>query len=491
MKINLSELNIKKTHDLLTSGDISCRELCEFYLENIKKNDKDIHAYLDVFDDVYEQAESVDKKIKGGEKISPLAGMPVAVKDNILIKNKKCTAGSKILENYTAIYNATVIEKLKKEDVIFLGKTNLDEFAMGGSTEHSAFGPTKNPLDKTRVPGGSSGGSAAAVASNMCLGALGSDTGGSVRQPAAFCGVVGLKPTYGAVSRYGLIAMASSLDQIGPIGKSVEDVEIVFDAIKGCDPKDSTSVEPKIKNLKFLPAGRQGKIKNCKIGVPKEFFDLSGENKGIEPAVVDSFKKCVDFFKNEGFEVKEISIPALKYSLAVYYIIMPAEVSSNLARYEGVKYGFKKEGKNLLEDYLVTREKGLGDEARRRLLLGTYVLSAGYYDAYYEKAQKVRSSMKNGLADAYKEVDMIISPSVPMYPFKIGEKIDDPVQMYLADIFTVFANLTGVPALSVPIEQENKLPSGLQITAPWFEEKKLFEVGKLFESSFLTCVERS
>ncbi len=479
--INLSELTIKKFHDYLESGELSGREILTFYLENIKQHDGEIHAFLNVFEDAYEQADAVDKKLKGGQKLPLLAGVPLAIKDNILIKGKKCTAGSKILGNYNAAYDATVITKLKEQGAVFLGKTNMDEFAMGSSTEHSAFGPTKNPYDTERVPGGSSGGSAAAVAEQECFAALGSDTGGSIRQPASFCGAVGLKPTYGSVSRYGLIAMASSLDQIGPFAKCVEDAEIIFNAIKGRDPLDSTTVESKITNSKLqIP-----KI----IGVPKEFFLLEGENKGIDEGVVLNVRKAIDVYKRLGFEIKQVSIESLKYAIAVYYIIMPAEVSSNLARFDGVRYGFSKKTDSLLEDYMATRREGFGLEPRRRILLGTYVLSAGYYDAYYNQALKVRDLMKKDFQRVFKEVDAILSPTTPTPAFKLGEKTEDPVSMYLADIFTVAANLTGVPAISLPAGmvhcEGNNLPVGLQLMAPWFEEEKLFQLGKLFETNYV------
>lgn len=490
-KINLQELSIKKAHDLIQSGDFSAREFAEIYLNNIKKHDNPpaggIHAYLEVFDDVYNQAEEVDKKVKRGETITPLAGIPVAIKDNMLIKGRKCSAGSKILENFTAVYDATVIKKLKQEGVVFLGRTNMDEFAMGSSTENSAFGPTKNPYDEERVSGGSSGGSAAAVARQECMVALGSDTGGSIRQPAAFCGVVGLKPTYGAVSRYGLIALASSLDQIGPFAKTVEDAEIVFNAIKGRDPMDSTTIEQSVPNLNSKPLNPK------KIGIPKEFFDLSGENDGIDKAVADKFRGCVDFFQTQGFKIKQISLDSLRFSLPVYYIIMPAEASSNLARFDGVKYGFYKEGKDLLGDYMNTRGGGFGSEPSRRIVLGTHVLSAGYYDAYYGKAQNTRALITEDVRKIFESVeegvDFIISPTAPNLPFKIGDKSGDPVQMYLADMFTVFANLSGNPAISLPCGfgkiGESKLPVGLQVVAPWFCEDRLFELGKIFENNFI------
>jgi len=477
-KINLSELTIKKAHDLSHDKEISCRELLSIYQENIKKHEKNVHAYLEVFDDAFEKAEEEDKKIMAGEEPKLLAGIPLAIKNNIMIKGKICSAGSKILENYKATYDATVIKKLRDEGAIFIGRTNMDEFVMGSSTENSAFGPTKNPYDLERVPGGSSGGSAAAVAQQECLAALGSDTGGSIRQPAAFCGIVGLKPTYGAVSRYGLIAMASSLDQIGPLAKTTEDIELLFNAIKGKDSFDSTSIDfDKFRNKKST-----AKI----IGVPKEFFSLKdGGKEGLDKDIAANIVKTIDFFKDNGYIIKEVSLPYAEYSLPTYYILMPAEVSANLARFDGIRYGFSEKGDNLLEDYMKTRREGFGKEARRRIILGTYVLSEGYYDAYYSEAQKIRDLIKKDFENAFKEVDVLITPATPTLPFKFGEKSGDPLAMYLSDIFTVPANLAGIPAVSVPmgfIDRDNvKLPTGIQFIGPWFGEEILFDLSKKIE----------
>lgn len=492
-KVNLQELTIAKAHELIHNGEISCRELLSIYQENIKERDKDIHAYLEVFEGAYERAEEEDKKILSGQEPMPLSGIPLAIKDNILIKGKICSAASKILENYKAAYDATVTKKLKEAGAIFLGRTNMDEFAMGSSTENSAFGPTKNPYDLERVAGGSSGGSAAAVAQQECLAALGSDTGGSVRQPAAFCGVVGLKPTYGAVSRYGLIAMASSLDQIGPIAKTVEDAEIIFNVIKGKDKFDSTSVDlnslqgPSIQGPTFKKIPRSG-LTDLRIGIPKEFFSLKeGGKEGLDNDITKQIKKIIDFLENSGYSIKEVSLPYAKYSLPVYYIIMPAEVSANLARFDGIRYGFSKKGAKLLEDYMKTRGEGFGKEARRRIILGTYVLSAGYYDAYYGQAQKIRELIKKDFENAFKEVDVLLTPTTPTPAFKFGEKSGDPVQMYLSDIFTVPANLAGVPAISVPFgfvtRDGVKLPSAVQLIAPWFGEEILFDLAKKIENA--------
>jgi len=463
--MSLNNLTIKKARKLLTDKEISARELTAYYLKNIEEKNKNINAYLEVFDDALNEAEKLDKEGNGDR---PLWGIPMAIKDNVLIKGKTCSAGSRMLQNYKASYDATAIKKLKSAGAVFLGRTNMDEFAMGASTENSAYGATKNPYDLTRVSGGSSGGSAAAVAMDGCLGALGSDTGGSIRQPASFCGIVGLNPTYGAVSRSGLIAMASSFDQIGPMAKTVEDAEIIFNAIKGKDVMDSTSVD-------FDDTGNQnGKLK---IGL------LKYDKKGVDKEINESMEKSAKIFKDLGYEISEIELPNIKYSVPCYYILVPAEVSSNLARFDGVKYGLFKEGKSLTEDYMKTREAGFGLETRRRIILGTYVLSAGYYDAYYAKAQKVRELIKRDFENVFKNVDAIISPISPSVAFKIGEKANDPLKMYLEDIFTAPAKMAGLPAISIPFGHNAEgLPIGLQIIAPRFGEKLLFEMGKKYES---------
>ncbi len=457
--IDLTTLTIKKAHEGMLSGTFSAVDLATAYLEEIKKKDGDIHAFREVFADVIDQAKSADEKFTKKENINPLLGIPFSIKDNILIEGRKAGASSKILENYVAPYDATVIARLKEKGVVFIGRVNMDEFAMGGSTENSAYGPTKNPYDLSKVAGGSSGGSAASVAADFTLASLGSDTGGSIRQPAAFCSVVGLKPTYGSVSRHGLMAMGSSLDVIGPLAKTVEDAEIVFHAIKGKDSYDSTSSDsvPEVRAI--------GK----KIGIPKGILDMGG----IDPAVKAGFEKIISKLKEDGYQVSEVDLPHLSYSLAAYYIIMPAEVSSNMSRFDGVKYGVKKEGENLLEDYLLTRGQGLGKEVRRRIILGTYVLSSGYYDAYYAKAIKVRNVIREDFSAAFKLVDAIITPTAPSPAFKIGEKTSDPLAMYLEDIFTVPANLVGIPALSVP--------PNIQVMAPHYREDILFAVGKDIE----------
>lgn len=478
MKIDLSKLTITKAKESLKNGDFTAVDLAQTCLDEIKKKNSEINAYLEVFDDVIEQARSADKKIaeykKSGVEIPMLCGIPFAVKDNILIKGRIASAASKILENYHATYDATVIERLRKAGAVFIGRTNMDEFAMGGSTENSAFGVTKNPYDTSRVAGGSSGGSAAAVAMNGALGALGSDTGGSIRQPASFCGLVGFKPTYGRVSRSGVMAMGSSLDQIGPFGKTVTDAEIIYDAIKGQDVLDGTTIG----ETTYSPE-RVGKKKPV-IGVPRHF--LTGD--GISKDVLDNFNDSLEELKKSGYEIKDITLPNISYSLAAYYVIMPAEVSSNLARFDGVKYGLHKNGADGIQDYFETRGAGFGKEARRRILLGTYVLSSGYYDAYYNRANAVRRIITEDFLKAFKEVDVIVTPTTPAPAFKIGEKTSDPVAMYLEDIFTVTANLTGMPAMTVPSGfsevEGKKLPLGLQMTARHGDEKTLFEVGKEF-----------
>jgi aspartyl-tRNA(Asn)/glutamyl-tRNA(Gln) amidotransferase subunit A len=470
--IDLSTLTIKKAHDDMKSGKYSAVDLASTYLAEISKRNKEINAYLEVFADIVEQAKEADKRFKDGTA-TLLTGIPFAIKDNILIKGRVATSASKILEGYHATYDATVIEKLKKEGVVFMGRTNMDEFAMGGSTENSAFGVTRNPLDTSRVAGGSSGGSAAAMAMNGALGALGSDTGGSIRQPASFCGLVGFKPTYGRVSRYGVMAMGSSLDQIGPFGKTVTDAEIIYNAIKGTDIKDGTTISGDTYSAKKIS-------KKPVIGVPRHFF----QGDALRKDVLDNFNLSLENFKKLGYEVVDVTLPNIAYSLAIYYVIMPAEVSSNLARFDSVRFGLHKDGKDGIDDYFVTRGAGFGKEARRRILLGTYVLSSGYYDAYYNRANAVRRILTQDFVKAFEKVDIIVTPTTPDTAFKIGEKTSDPVAMYLEDIFTVTANLTGMPAITVPcgnsVVDGKKLPLGLQMTARHGEEDLLFTAGKEF-----------
>ena len=474
--MDILSAKIRDIHKKLVSKEISALDLSSIFRKKIEENDDSINAYVTrSFESLEKQAKKIDDDIKNGIDISLLSAIPAAIKDNILVEGIKATASSKILKDYVAPYDATVIKKLKKEGVLFLGKTNMDEFAMGSSTENSGFFTTKNPNDLERVPGGSSGGSAASVAADECVFALGSDTGGSIRQPASFCGVVGLKPTYGAVSRYGVMAMASSLDQIGSLTKSVDDARIVFDAICGKDKKDATSV--------MYPKKLQEKrLKDMIIGVPKEYF-VEGMDKETENKVKAAIKKMED----AGAKIEEVSLPNTKYALSAYYIIMPAEVSSNMARYDGIKYGSSTMNKNhtddLLSIYLNSRADGFGKEVQRRIMLGTYVLSAGYYDAYYKKARQIRTKIIDDFKDIFKKVDIIATPTTPTTAFKFGEKTEDPLSMYLEDILTVPINLAGLPAISIPcgISEKNNMPIGLQFIAPWFYEETLFKAGEDFE----------
>jgi len=480
--MKLENFTIEKVKEGLIKKEFSALELTRAYLEKIEKEDKKIGAFLTVCEDLaIKQAKEIDEMILSGKKLPILAGVPCAIKDIILVEGVKCTAGSKILENYVAPYDATVVKKLKEAGAIILGKTNLDEFAMGSSTENSAFFPTKNPLDLERVPGGSSGGSAAAVAANFCVFSLGTDTGGSIRQPASFCGIVGLKPTYGSVSRYGLIAFASSLDQIGAMTKNVEDCKIVFEVIRGKDEMDSTSVNSK---FKIQNSKLQFKIQNLKIGIPKEYF-IEGMDEEVEEKIKEAIKK----YEETGAKILEISLPHTEYALPCYYIIAPSEASANLARYDGIKYGYSKisnlksQISNLLDVYFESRGEGFGKEVRRRIMLGTFSLSIGYYDAYYLRAAKVRSLIIRDFERAFEKVDLIFTPTSPTLPFKLGEKIDDPLKMYLSDIFTVSVNLAGLPAISIPVSKVKNLPVGLQIIGKPFEEEKIFEVAKIYELS--------
>lgn len=467
--MELCKLDIKQAHQGLKDKKFSSVELTRAFLNRIKK--EDTSAFLEVTEDLaLSQAKQVDKDIALKKDIHILAGIPMAVKDNILVKGIKTTCASKILEKYIAPYDATCIKKLKGLGVVILGKTNLDEFAMGASTENSAFFPTKNPHDLKRVPGGSSGGSAAAVANDLCCYALGSDTGGSIRQPASFCGVVGLKPTYGTVSRYGLVAFASSLDQIGPITKTAEDAKIVYKVISGKDPKDSTSVESKFPVSSF-------QFPKLNIGVPKEYF-IKGIDKGVEKIIKQAIKKMEEL----GAKIEEISLPHSKYAIPVYYLINTSEASANLARYDGIKYGLSKNSKDLLGVYLKTRGQGFGDEVKTRIMLGTYALSSGYYDAYYLKAQKVRTLIKNDFEKAFKKVDVVLSPTAPTPAFKLGEKVSDPLAMYLEDVFTAPANLVGLPAISVPAGFADNLPVGLHLMGRMFQENNILGISQRFLS---------
>jgi aspartyl-tRNA(Asn)/glutamyl-tRNA(Gln) amidotransferase subunit A len=465
MPDTISELKKK-----YASGATTPTEVVEKALATIAKMNTDINAFLDVYEDALEEAKAATEKLARGEgKDQPLLGIPLAIKNNILIKGRRATGASKILENYTATYDATVIARLRAAGAIFVGSTNMDEFAMGGSTENSAFGPTKNPLDTKRVPGGSSGGSAAAVAMDAVPAALGTDTGGSIRQPASFCGLVGFKPTYGAVSRYGLMAMGSSLDQAGPLTNSVADAELIHNVIAGPDSLDATTITSD--TYGDVPAKD-----TYTFGIPKGFL-----SEGVDPDVLAAFDSHVELLKSLGHQVVEVDLPLFEQGLAAYYIVVQAEISSNVARYDGMRYGLSMPGENLLEVYEKTRAAGFGPEVKRRILLGTYVLSSGYYDAYYGKAQQVRNMMRDELKAAFKMVDIILTPTAPTPAFKIGEQ-EDPLAMYKQDIFTVPVNLTGVPALTFPMGRVERdgvsLPVGVQYIAPHGGDARLFSLGK-------------
>jgi len=477
MFIDLKNLTIKKAQDGLRSGEFTSLDLTNAYIEEIEKKNKDVNAYLEIFEDAREAAKKADEIISKGEA-KTLTGIPLAIKDNLLFKGHRAGASSKILEGYISTYDAKVIETLKEEGAVILGRTNMDEFAMGSSTETSYYGITKNPVNTETVAGGSSGGSAAAVAMDGALFSLGSDTGGSIRQPAGFCGIVGLKPTYGTISRSGLMAMGSSLDIIGPFTKTVEDSEIVFKALAKEDVKDSTSVKISdriCKKNEASPNAEGGRVK--KIGVPRSF--LKGD--GINKETLENFEKNLEKLRALGYEIVDIDVPFMEYSLAVYYVLMPAEVSTNLARFDGIRFGLSVSGKDVAESYKKTKEAGFGKEVKRRVLLGTYVLSHGYYDAYYNKAVKMRHKITEEMKKVFEQVDLIVTPTTPSPAFKPGAKAS-PLEMYMSDVFTVPANITGVPAISIPAGFDaSGLPLDIQFMAPHFGENLLFEVGKKFE----------
>jgi len=481
--MELRDLTIKKLHEGLTEKEFSAAEITKAYFAEIKKRDHEIGAYLSLAHESAEaEADAVDAMIARGEAIPDLAGAPLAIKDCILVKGQPATSASKMLEHYRASYDATSIANLKNEHAVFLGKTNLDEFAMGSSTENSGFKITKNPHDHTRVPGGSSGGSAAAVAADMALGALGSDTFGSVRLPASYCGVVGMKPTYGAVSRSGLIAMTSSMDQIGPFAKTVEDAAIILKAIAGRDPLDATSTN---ENWKDPLHKDDAHLKKLTIGLPEEYFV-----DGIDPAVSKEMDRVIETFTSLGLHFKKVSLPHTQYALPAYYLSMPAEVSSNLARFDGIRYaaipGAITHGATLVERYFRERGAGFGPEVKRRIILGTFVLSSGYYDAYYEKAQRARTLIKRDFEEVFKTVDVLFTPVAPTPAFKIGEKINDPVSMYLSDIFTGPTNLAGLPGISIPTKPiaalaPKELPIGFHLIGKWWHEADIFGLGRMYE----------
>jgi aspartyl-tRNA(Asn)/glutamyl-tRNA(Gln) amidotransferase subunit A len=467
---------IREASSAIERGDVSPVELVKAVLGRIDAVEGEVGAYITVNrDDAVEQAKQAEKSIKNGVKRS-LNGIPIAVKDNICTEGIRTTCSSRMLENFIPPYESTATQRLKKEGYILIGKTNLDEFAMGSSTENSAFGHTKNPWDRSRVPGGSSGGSAAAVAADECIAALGSDTGGSIRQPAAFCGVVGFKPTYGMVSRYGLVAFASSLDQIGTITKNVEDSAILLNVICGHDQLDSTSVSKEIPDFTSL-LGQD--IKGMKVGFPREYFI-----EGMEREVEESVKEAIKMLESLGAIPVEISLPHTGYAVATYYVLATSEASANLARYDGVRYGLRTKGTDLLDMYMRTRAEGFGAEVKRRIILGTYALSSGYYDAYYRKAQQVRTLIKRDFQKAYEKVDVIVTPTTPTTAFRAGEKTEDPLQMYLSDIFTISVNLAGVPAISLPCGlTSGGLPVGLQIIGNHFDEGSVLRAAYAYEQN--------
>ncbi len=457
--------------------DLSASEVAKSFLQKTKSTNPKLNAYLCVREEiVLRSAKELDDRIAKGESAGDLAGVPIAIKDNICVQKTKTTCSSKILENFVAPYDATVIRKLKQAGALLIGKTNLDEFAMGSSTENSAFGVTKNPWDTSRVPGGSSGGSASAVAARLAPLALGSDTGGSIRQPASFCGIVGLKPTYGRVSRFGLVAFASSLDQIGPFSINAEDSALLLKVISGKDPLDSTSSDRPVPDY---PVELKKPLSGLKIGLPKEYFV-----KELDETINDKIRDAVRIYEKLGAQVKDISLPHTAYAVAVYYILAPSEASANLARYDGVRYGHRsREAANLIEMYEKSRDEGFGPEVKRRIMLGTYSLSSGYYDAYYSKAQKVRTIIREEFNQAFKEVDAILTPTVPTPAFKIGEKSSDPLQMYLSDIFTISCNLAGIPGISVPCGfTKESLPVGFQILGKPFDESTLLSMTYHYQS---------
>lgn len=470
--MELFRLGIEEAGAAIEKGEISPTELADALFKRIESLDGKIRSFVTLD----KERALLQAKQTGKGPGHQLAGIPLAIKDNICTEGVRTTCSSKILENFVPPYESTVTQKLREQGYVLIGKTNLDEFAMGSSTENSAFASTRNPWDITRVPGGSSGGSAAAVAADMCIAAIGSDTGGSIRQPASFCGVVGLKPTYGRVSRYGLVAFASSFDQIGPITKNVKDSAILLNIIAGHDPCDSTSAEVAVPDFTSV-IGKD--IKGLRIGVPKEYF-IEGMDKEVDQAVKEAIRKL----ESLGAVPVPISLPHAEYAIAAYYILATSEASSNLARYDGVKYGLRVEGKDLLDMYMNTREAGFGAEVKRRIILGTYALSSGYYDAYYKKAQQVRTLIKRDFDRAFEEVDAIVTPTAPNPAFEIGEKADDPLQMYLADIFTISVNLAGVPGISVPCGFTSRnLPVGLQIIGKHFDEEAVLKIAYAYEQS--------
>ncbi len=477
--MSLYKLTLRELQEKFTKGEVTACEIVQAYTLRLNQLEPKVRAYITLTKEAaLVQAEALDEKLKGWRRTMPLMGMPVAVKDNICTQGVLTTCASRMLSNFVPPYDASVIARLRGQSYLLLGKTNLDEFAMGSSTENSAFGPSRNPWNLSRVPGGSSGGSAAAVAADLCAAALGSDTGGSIRQPAACCGVVGLKPTYGRVSRFGLVAFASSLDQIGPITKDVADAAMLLGVIAGHDPLDSTSANLPVPD--YAKALKKKDFKKLKVGVPREYFA-----EGLDPEVEQAVQAAIEEIKQLGGEIKEIALPRTDAAIATYYLIATAEASSNLARYDGVKFGLRsKETGNLLDMYMKTRQEGFGPEVKRRIMLGTYALSAGYYDAFYGKAQAVRTLIRQDFEAAFREVDLIVTPVTPTTAFKLGEKSEDPLQMYLSDIYTISVNLAGNPAISVPCGfSKEGLPIGLQLIGRPFEEETLLRGAHAYEQA--------
>ena len=476
--IDITELTVHELQEKLASKELTVTDITKAYVDRINEKEKDVQAFITLqTDEAMKKAEEIDLKIKNGEVNSEFAGIPIGIKDNLCTKGVKTTCASKMLENFVAPYDATVVEKLNAENMISLGKLNMDEFAMGSSTENSAFMKTKNPWNLNAVPGGSSGGSAAAVAANLVPWALGSDTGGSIREPASFCGVVGLKPTYGLVSRYGLVAFASSLDQIGPITKDVRDSAMLLNLIVGHDEKDTTSLDmPKVDYVAEL----KNDVKGLKIGVPKEFF-----GEGINSEVKAGLEKAIEKYKELGAEVEEFSLDIAEYALAAYYVIACAEASSNLGRFDGIRYGYRTENYSNLKDiYRNSRSEAFGPEVKRRIILGTYVLSSGYYDAYYKKAQQVRTLVKNEFDKAFAKYDVVLTPTSPVVAYEFGSKTEDPLEMYLSDICTVSVNIAGLPGISIPCGLDsNGMPIGMQLIGQRFSEATLLNAAYTFEQA--------
>ena len=473
--MNLFSLTLHEASEKLRKREVSSQELTEAVFQRVGRTDGILRSYITICRDAaIAQAKEADNRLRQGPAASPLLGIPIALKDNLLTTGLRTTCASRILENFIPPYDATAVAKVRSAGAVITGKTNLDEFAMGSSTENSAFFSTRNPWHLEHVPGGSSGGSAASVAADQCIAALGTDTGGSIRQPAAFCGIVGVKPTYGRVSRYGVIAFASSMDQVGPLTKDVRDSALLLEAISGHDPADSTSVKRPVPSY---AKSLDGDIAGLRLGIPREYFTA-----GLQPAVDQAVVLAIRQLENRGAIVEEVSLPHTEYAVAVYYIIAPAEASSNLARYDGMRYGQRAAGRDLTETYMLTRAQGLGPEVKRRIMLGTYALSAGYYDAYYLKAQKVRTLIQRDFDAAFERCDAIITPTSPTTAFKISEKIQNPLQMYLSDICTISINLAGVPAISVPCGLDREgLPIGMQVIGKHFDEATILRVAYAYE----------